>query len=35
MVVAADAMKPGLEISAYLGGVNVRMADAVINRLLV
>jgi hypothetical protein len=30
MVVAADAMRPGLEISAYLGEVNVKMADAVI-----
>jgi predicted GTPase len=30
MVVAADAMRPGLEISAYPGEVNVRMADAVI-----
>jgi hypothetical protein len=30
MVVAADAMRPGLEISVYLGEVNVRIADAVI-----
>ncbi|MCI4436448.1 MAG: GTPase [Ignisphaera sp.] len=30
MVVAADAMRPGLEVSAYPGEVNVRMADAVI-----
>ena len=30
MVVAADAMRPGLEVSAYPGEVNVRMADVVI-----
>ena len=27
MVVAADAMRPGLEISAYLGEVNVRVIE--------
>ncbi|MEM0453980.1 MAG: cyclic 2,3-diphosphoglycerate synthase [Sulfolobales archaeon] len=35
MVVVADAMRPGQEISAYPGEINVRLADAVIvNKVL-
>lgn len=35
MIVVADAMRPGQEISAYPGEVNIRLADAVIvNKVL-